>query len=73
MVEYVPQHALLLLFALMVTVAGIRTLVKSSQGEPEQMASPTRRAVIGATVGGGGFIVAPMLMELGYLSSPAWL
>lgn len=43
MVEYVPQHALLLLFALMVTVAGIRTLVKSSQGEPEQMASPTRR------------------------------
>ncbi len=83
MVEYVPQHALLLLFALMVTVAGIRTLVKSSQGEPEQMASPTRRAAIGATVGGGagliagllgiggGFIVAPMLMELGYQTKRA--
>ncbi len=83
MVEYVPQHTLIILFAVMVTIAGVRTLLKSGQGEPTEMASKTRRAIVGGIVGGGagfvagllgiggGFIVAPMLMELGYPTKKA--
>ncbi|BAO44909.1 sulfite exporter TauE/SafE family protein [Thiolapillus brandeum] len=78
MVDYVSQQQLIILFAIMVSIAGVRTLIKSRQGEPTQKASKNRRMIVGGIVGGGagfiagllgiggGFIVAPMLMELGY-------
>jgi len=83
MVQYIPQHILIILFAVLVIIAGVRTLLKSGQGEPAEMANPTRRAIVGGMVGGGagfiagllgiggGFIVAPMLMELGYPTKKA--
>ena len=77
-VEYVPQRLLLILFAILVIIAALRTLLKSGKDEPTEMASKGRRTLVGSVVGGfagfiagllgigGGFIVAPMLMELGY-------
>ena len=77
-VDDVPREALLALFAAMVTIAGVRTLFVAGRGEPKHLMPAGRRAVVGVTVGGfagfvagllgigGGFIVATMLMELGY-------
>lgn len=77
-VRYVPQQALLFLFALAVAVAGIRSLTKTDSGE-DKVPIPSRRgSFIGAATGGfagftggllgigGGFIIAPILMETGY-------
>ena len=78
MMQYVPRRTLLAMFALMVIIAALRVLLKSGSSEPTSMASPAKRAVTGLIVGGGagfvagllgiggGFIIAPMLMELGY-------
>ena len=78
MVQFVPQKTLIALFAVAVTLAGLRTLILSRKGEPKALTSKGRRALIGTLVGGGagfiagllgiggGFIIAPMLMELGY-------
>jgi len=78
LVQYVPHDTLILVFAVVVSLAGVRTLVQSGKGEPKQLASRGKRVIVGSLVGGGagfiagllgvggGFIVAPMLMELGY-------
>ncbi|MCU7958521.1 MAG: sulfite exporter TauE/SafE family protein [gamma proteobacterium symbiont of Bathyaustriella thionipta] len=78
LVQYVPHNLLIVFFAVVVSLAGIRTLMQSGRGEPKQLASKGKRMVVGSLVGGaagfiagllgigGGFIVAPMLMELGY-------
>jgi len=78
LVEAVPRQTLIVLFALAVAVAGARTLWQARKGEPEHIMSVSRRALVGGVVGGfagfvagllgigGGFIVAPMLMSLGY-------
>lgn len=82
-VRYVPQQTLILLFALAVTVAGFRSLMGADKDENKVLVSPRRRLLIGAVAGGGagftggllgiggGFIIAPMLMEMGYPTKAA--
>jgi uncharacterized membrane protein YfcA len=82
-VTFVPVQTLLLLFALAVAVAGMRSLLSAGQGEPKSLMPARRRMGIGAVVGGfagfiggllglgGGFIIAPMLMEMGYPTKEA--
>ncbi len=67
----------------MVVVAAVRTLMVSGNAEPDSMMSFKRRAVIGLFVGifagfvggmlgiGGGFIIAPILMWMGYKTKEA--
>lgn len=82
-VQFVPQRALLLLFAAAVMAAGLRSLLtQPPTGEKEWMTAK-RRMLVGAGVGsgagfiggllgiGGGFIIAPVLMEMGYPAKKA--
>jgi uncharacterized membrane protein YfcA len=81
--QYVPVGTLKILFAVMVVVAAVRTLMVSGNAEPETMMSFRRRAIIGLFVGifagfvggmlgvGGGFIIAPILMWMGYKTKEA--
>ena len=83
LVQYVPHDILILVFATVVSLAGIRTLMQSGKPEPRQKAGSGKRTIVGSLVGGmagfiagllgvgGGFIVAPMLMELGYPTKQA--
>lgn len=82
-VQFVSQDTLLLLFAIAVVVAGVRTLITSGRSEPRQKISMKKRMLIGGIVGGfagfiggllglgGGFIIGPMLMEMGYPTKEA--
>lgn len=81
--EHVPVQTLKILFAIMVVAAALRTLWASKQAEPEAMMSLKKRSVIGFFVGGfagfiggmlglgGGFIIAPILMMMGYKTKEA--
>jgi len=76
--EHVPVQMLKILFAAMVLIAALRMFWASRLPEPEQMISLKKRSIIGFFVGsfagfmggmlglGGGFIVAPILMMMGY-------
>ncbi len=76
--EHVPVQTLKILFAAMVLIAALRMFWASRLPEPEQMMSLKKRSIIGFFVGsfagfmggmlglGGGFIVAPILMMMGY-------
>jgi uncharacterized membrane protein YfcA len=82
-VKFVPLQTLLLLFAVAVAVAGVRSLLSAGQDEPKTLMPARRRMGIGAVVGGfagfmggllglgGGFIIAPILMEMGYPTKEA--
>lgn len=77
-VGLLPQDLLLGLFAAAVLVAGVRSLTSREAREPSAPLPPRRRLIVGVAAGGfagfsggllglgGGFIIAPVLMELGY-------
>ena len=79
----VPVETLKLLFAAMVVLAAVRTFWSSRQPEPGQMLSMKKRTILGFFVGifagftggmlglGGGFIIAPILMMMGYETKKA--
>ncbi len=81
--EHIPVETLKILFAAMVVAAALRTLWASSKKEPEAMMSLKQRSIIGFFVGGfagfmggmlglgGGFIIAPILMMMGYKTKEA--
>lgn len=81
--EHVPVQMLKILFAALVIAAALRILWASKQAEPEKMMSMKKRSIIGFFVGGfagfvggmlglgGGFIIAPILMMMGYKTKEA--
>lgn len=81
--EHVPVQTLKILFAVMVIAAALRTLWTSRQNDPEELMSLKKRSIIGFFVGGfagfiggmlglgGGFIIAPILMMMGYKTKEA--
>ncbi len=81
--RFVPVDLLLIFFAGAVLVAAIRMLLFARRPEPEKMMPLGKRSLIGAFVGGfagfmggllglgGGFIIAPILMWMGYRTKEA--
>ena len=81
--DKVPVQVLKILFAAMVVAAALRTLWASRLPEPDKMMSMKKRSIIGFFVGGfagfiggmlglgGGFIIAPILMMMGYKTKEA--
>jgi len=81
--SHVPVQTLKVLFAIMVVIAAVRMFWVSGKTEPEEMMSLKKRSVIGFFTGsfagfiggmlglGGGFIVAPILMWMGYRTKEA--
>ncbi|MDA3780446.1 MAG: sulfite exporter TauE/SafE family protein [Bacteroidales bacterium] len=79
----VPVQTLKILFAVMVVVAALRMFWTSKKAEPENMMSLKKRSILGFFVGGfagftggmlglgGGFIIAPILMMMGYKTKEA--
>lgn len=79
----VPISILKVLFAMMVILAAVRMLWASNKAEPEKMMSLKKRSIIGFFTGsfagliggllgiGGGFIIAPILMMMGYKTKEA--
>lgn len=76
--QFVPKDILIGLFAALTLLAGLFSLKGSGQADTPRPMSPRRRMVIGLALGGGegfvgallgvggGFIVAPVLMFLGF-------
>lgn len=76
--QYVPKDTLIGLFAALTLLAGLYSLRGAGREETPQPMSPKRRMAIGLALGGGegfvgallgvggGFIVAPVLIMMGY-------
>ncbi|NOX19307.1 MAG: sulfite exporter TauE/SafE family protein [Chlorobi bacterium] len=81
--QFVPVKTLLLFFAVAVFGAAVRMVFFAKSPEPEEMMPLKKRSVIGSGVGafagfmggmlglGGGFIIAPILMWMGYKTKQA--
>lgn len=81
--QFVPVDTLLILFAIAVLAAAVRMVFFARNPEPEKMMELKKRSIIGAGVGafagfaggllgiGGGFIIAPVLMWMGYKTKVA--
>jgi uncharacterized membrane protein YfcA len=81
--DKLPVNILLILFSAAVLVAAVRMLFMSRKPEPKDIMSFKKRAIIGAVIGGfagfmagllgigGGFIMAPLLMWMGYETKKA--
>lgn len=81
--KYVPVNLLLILFAVAVLAAAVRMIFFAKNPEPEEMMPLKKRSIIGSGVGafagfaggllgiGGGFIIAPILMWMGYKTKEA--
>lgn len=81
--DLVPVKTLKILFSVMVVVAAIRMIWVSKKPESEKMISVKKRSIIGLFTGsfagfiggmlglGGGFIIAPILMAMGYKTKEA--
>ncbi len=81
--EHVPVQTLKIFFAVMVVAAALRTLWASRLAEPDKMMPIRKRSIIGFITGsfagfiggmlglGGGFIIAPILMMMGYKTKEA--
>ncbi len=81
--KFVPVDTLVILFAIAVLVAAVRMVFFARNPEPEEMMNLRKRSLIGVAVGsfagfsggllgiGGGFIIAPILMWMGYKTKEA--
>lgn len=79
----VDNKALLVLFVLMVLFAATRTLISAKNAEPNELSTPLSRKLLGVLVAGfaaflgamlglgGGTLISPMLMWIGYPTKKA--
>ena len=81
--KYVSKDMLMIFFAAVVVIAAVRMIWAARQAEPDSIMSLGRRSAYGAAIGafagfmggllglGGGFIIAPFLMWMGYKTKEA--